>query len=109
MVVYQPFILAVDRDGRSAATRIERHGHPGRLLDDHVLQLWSINIGGLYPLDDFGAREPRADRLAHHRPATVAADQIIRGNGDFIATVEVAPMGHYAILALVEALDLHAI
>src|SRR4051812_34270243 len=55
MVVYQPFVLTVDRYGRSAATWIERHVHPGRLLDDHILQLWSINVGGLYPLDDIGA------------------------------------------------------
>src|SRR5204862_3768320 len=36
-------------------------------------------------------------------------DKIISGDGDFIATVKVTPVGQYAVLALVEALDLHAI
>src|SRR5581483_10506348 len=77
VIVDQPVVATVDRDGRAATARIERHGHPGRLLGDQILQRRGTDVGGLYALHDVGAGKARADQLADDGAAAIAANQIV--------------------------------
>src|SRR5262249_13219957 len=104
-VVHDPCLAAVDREDRAAASWIEDLAEPRRARRHAREKLRGADIGRLDPPNDRCAEQICADLLAHGRLATVAADEVIAGDGQRIAGIEIADGGDDAAFVLAKVLQ----
>src|SRR4029079_16675086 len=92
-IMDQPALLAVDRHHGAAAAWTERQITPATFAREHAHQPGRAKVGGLHALHDRHAYQLRADAVAHHRAAAVAAGEIAARDLDRLAGIEIARGG----------------
>ncbi len=109
MIMDQPAVVAVDRNGGAGTSRVEREHHPGRLVRAHqLLQLRRLDEGRLHALDHRRAGQAGADRFADEGAAAVAADHEVGFDAERVSTVEVATQRDHTIVVLLDIGDFRA-
>ena len=89
VIVDQPRLAAVDGDHGAAAARIERQRHPGRRAH-HRQQARRADVGRLHALNHRRAREVAPIALRTMERAPSQPDQVLGGNLQRLAGVEIA-------------------
>src|SRR5262249_56744678 len=104
-VAHDPCPAAVDREAGAAAWWIKDWAEPRGARRHAREKLRGADIGRLDPPNDRCAEQICADFLAHGRLATVAADEVIAGDGQRIAGIEIADGGDDAAFVLAKVLQ----